>query len=203
MSKRAILFDFGGVFMKTVDYTPRHTWDDRLGLTHGSVEHIVHGSESWRAAQTGQMSISDYWADVAQQLGLDQNDIATLANDYFSGDELDLELVEYTRHLRAKGHAVALLSNDSFALTDKLSKLGIADLFDPLIISAQIGVMKPDSRAFQTALDRLKRPAEAVIFIDDIPANIEGARKLGIHSIHYTTTMALQTALEPLLEMKE
>jgi putative hydrolase of the HAD superfamily len=80
--------------------------------------------------------------------------------------------------------------------------LGIADLFDPLIISAQIGVMKPDSRAYEAALDRLKRPAEAVIFIDDMPANIDGARRLGIPSIHYTTTTGLQTALEPLLEIQ-
>lgn len=59
--KRSIIFDFGGVLMRTIDYTPRHKWDDRLGLPHGSVEKVVHGSESWRQAQVGQMELQGYW----------------------------------------------------------------------------------------------------------------------------------------------
>jgi putative hydrolase of the HAD superfamily len=201
MLKRAVIFDFGGVFMKTLDYRPRHAWDERLGLPLGTVERIVHGSDSWRAAQTGNLSVEAYWADVAQQLGLNADNIASLAQDYFSGDQLDLSLVEYARTLRANGHTIALLSNDSPALSDKLFTLGIADLFNPLIISAHIGVMKPDPRAYHAVLDKLARPADETIFIDDMPANIDAAHNLGIHAIHYTTTSALQKALEPILRI--
>jgi putative hydrolase of the HAD superfamily len=197
--KRAIIFDFGGVFMKTIDYRPRLAWDERLGLAHGSVEKIVHGSASWRAAQIGQMTVEAYWADVGLQLGLDSNALETLKHDYFSGDFLDDTLVDYARSLRERGHAVALLSNDSPTLADKMAILGIADLFDPLIISANIGVMKPDPQAYEAVLEHLKCPPDHAIFIDDMPANIEGARIVGIHTIHYTTTPALQAALEPLL----
>jgi epoxide hydrolase-like predicted phosphatase len=199
MTKRAVIFDFGGVFMKTVDYRPRHTWDDRLGLARGSVESIVHGSESWRAAQLGQISLTDYWADVARQFRLDANELERLKRDYFSGDQLDSELVAYARELRTRGHIVALLSNDSPALADKLTQLGIADLFDPLIISANIGVMKPDARTYQIILDRIGRKADEAIFIDDMPANIQGAQQVGLHAIHYTTTSNLIPLLEPLL----
>ena len=196
MTKPAVLFDFGGVFMKTVNYRPRRLWDERLGLPHGSVEQIVHGSPSWRAVQTGQLDVESYWADVGKQLGLDADDVYQLASDFFSGDQLDLDLVEYSRSLRQRGYSVALLSNDSPTLTDKLRTLRISDLFDPTVISAQIGVMKPDAKAFQAALERLGRPATEVIFVDDLEANVDGARKLGIHAIHYTTTPALQAALE-------
>jgi HAD superfamily hydrolase (TIGR01509 family) len=95
---------------------------------------------------------------------------------------------------------VGLLSNDSSALLDKLRTLEIDDLFDPLVISAVIGVMKPDARAFHVVLDRLKCSAERVIFVDDMPANISGAKAVGIHGIHYTTLPVLQKALEPLLK---
>ncbi len=196
---RAVVFDFGGVFMKTVDYTVRHQWDDRLSLPHGSVERVVHGSESWRLAQTGLISLDAYWADVATQLKLDAEEIRQLAHDFYSGDELDQELVDYARQLRARGHAVALLSNDSPALLDKLQILQISDLFDPLVISALIGVMKPAAAAYQTVLDKLNCPPEQVIFIDDMPANISGAQVVGIHALHYTTFAALKAALEPLL----
>jgi len=199
--KPAVIFDFGGVFMKTLDHEPRLRWDRRLNLPLGSVERTVHGSESWRQAQLGLLSLTNYWADVAQQLGITSDETLQLANDFYSGDQLDTELVALAQQFRADGFAVALLSNDSSALLDKLQGLGIDSLFDPLVISAQIGVMKPDPRAYQTVLDRLGRPAPETIFIDDMPANIAGALALGIHGIHYTTTAALRTALEPLLKI--
>lgn len=198
-NQRAVIFDFGGVFMKTIDYTPRHRWDDRLGLPHGSVEHIVHGSTTWRQVQSGLLSLHDYWSDVAHQLNLTPNETRQLAQDFYSGDQLDVSLVNYARQLRAQGHAVALLSNDSLALLDKLRILHIDDLFDPLVISAAIGVMKPDARAFQHVLDQLHRPAEQTIFVDDMSANVAAATFLGIHAIQYTTLAVLRTALEPLL----
>lgn len=196
---QAIIFDFGGVFMKTVDYEPRHRWDRRLELPTGSVEKIVHGCESWRAAQRGQISMESYWQDVAQQLNLSIDDVKQLAEDFYSGDMLDSSLVLFARELRQRGFQVALLSNDGPSLRPKLDRLGIADLFDPLIISAFIGVMKPDARAYQITLEKLGCAPNETLFIDDMPANLQGAQAIGIHSIHYTTTPSLRNALEKLL----
>lgn len=60
MTKRAVIFDFGGVLMKTVDYSPRHQWDDRLSLPQGSVEKAVHNSDSWTQAQIGKIPLAGY-----------------------------------------------------------------------------------------------------------------------------------------------
>ncbi len=197
--KPALIFDFGGVLMRTIDYTPRHRWDEQLGLPLGSVEHVVHGSESWRLAQIGAISPETYWSDVRQQLNLTSEQIRQLAIDFFSGDRLDHALVAYIQQLRAAEHRIALLSNDSPALLDKLHTLEIANLFDPLVISAFIGVMKPDARAYQAVLDRLGIPASQAIFIDDLPRNVAGAQALGITSLHYTTLDRLRRDLDALL----
>ena len=197
--RRAICFDFGGVLMKTVDYQPRHAWDDRLGLPHGSVERAVHNATSWVQAQCGLISILEYWQDVAAQLRLSPEDRQQLAIDFYSGDQLDLALIDTLRQLRDDGHAVALLSNEGADLATKLQKLGIADLFDPTVISAHIGVMKPAPEAYQAVLDRLQRRADEVIFIDDRPENIAGARALGIHGVHYTAGVDLAAALAKIL----
>lgn len=197
--KRVLIFDFGGVLMKTVDYAPRFKWDDRLQLPRGSVERIVHGSESWRLAQTGLMSISDYWQDVAAQLNLSSEALQQLRDDFFSGDQLDQTLVDYIRQKREDGHSIALLSNDSPELLKKLQTLNIAHLFDPLIISANIGVMKPAPESYQAVLDLLNRRPEETIFIDDNPDNIEGAKMLSIHTIHYTPRLNLPDVLNDLL----
>ena len=203
MLKRVIIFDFGGVLMKTVDRSPRYAWDARLNLPQGSVEHIVHSCESWHKAQTGLLTPAAYWADVAAQLHISPAEVRQLEQDFFSGDVLDAALIDYIRQLRQAGHTVGLLSNDSVALVDKLRRLGIADLFDPLVISAQIGVMKPSPAAYQVLLAKLARPAQAVIFVDDMPANCTGAAALGIHAIRYTPDRDLAAELAPLLTVSE
>lgn len=191
----SLVFDFGGVLMKTATREPRWKWDDRLGLPRGTVEQVVHGSESWRQAQHGSISTADYWADVAGQLAISADDVRQLEIDFFSGDRLDLTLVDFIRARKQAGQRVALLSNDSIALLDKLTALGIANLFDPLVISAHIGVMKPAPASYQHVLDILGGPASDAVFIDDMPANIEGARAVGMTAIHYTPEIDLPAAL--------
>jgi HAD superfamily hydrolase (TIGR01509 family) len=182
----AIIFDFGGVLMKTLDYSYRHAWDDRLQLPRGSVERVVHGSVSWRHAQVN-------------QLKLDDEALTALQTDYFKGDSLDAELIDLIKSLKAKGVRIGLLSNDALSLRAKLALLEIADLFDPLIISADIGVMKPAPEAFQAVLDQVSLPPERVLFIDDLPENISGANAVGIKGILYQPGMNLGEVLETYL----
>lgn len=197
--KPALIFDFGGVLMKTVDYSPRHRWDARLGLTPGSVERVVHGTPAWVQAQTGIISPRAYWQDVGQQLNLTGSEVERLREDFYSGDTLDMALIGYIGELRAAGYTVALLSNDSLELEDKLLRLGIVPLFDPVVISAQIGVMKPEPGAYQHTLAKLNRPPQQTIFIDDRKENVSAALALGIHAIHYVNGMNLPGRLAPLL----
>lgn len=198
-AKQTIIFDYGGVLVRTEDYAPRHAWDDRLNLPRGSVERAVHDSESWLQAMAGRLSLADYWADVARQLGLDAADIPRLAADFYAGDRLDTALVAYIQRLRDRGCTVALLSNASPALRGELASLGIAGLFDPLVVSCEIGILKPEPGAYQAVLERAQRPPADAVFIDDMPANIEGAQAVGIHGILYTPGLDLPSLLEPLL----
>ena len=197
--RRAVIFDLGGVLLKTVDYAPRHAWDARLGLPPGSVERAAHNRAGWGAAQAGRLSIAEYWRDVAEQLGLPPEDTQQLAVDFYSGDRLDLELIDYIRMLRQNGHQVALLSNETVELRAILGQLGILNLFDPVVISAEIGVMKPAAAAYQSVLESLGRPPQETAFVDDRLENVQGARALGIHAIRYIAGMDLPAALASLL----
>src|SRR5574341_1772066 len=108
---RAVIFDWGGVLMRTADYTPRHAWDDRLGLSRGSVEAAVHGIAEWQAVQRGQIDSQDYHQALARKLELDADQVAALLRDFYSGDQLDSALVSLIHGLRAEGVRVGLLSN--------------------------------------------------------------------------------------------
>lgn len=190
-----LVFDFGGVIVQTQTQEPRHVWDRTLGLELGTVESIVHGSESWRLAQLGKITHEQHWANVARQLGLDAAQTTQLESDYFSADMVADDVIAFIAQQRALGRRVALLSNDSAALRDKLDRLDLARLFDPIVISAEIGHMKPDASAYHYMIDMLDVVPVRTVFIDDMPTNVEGARSIGMNAVRYTPGLPLHHAL--------
>ncbi len=201
MAQRAVIFDFGGVLVKTRDYSFRHAWDEKLGLAHGSVERVVHGIDAWIAAQSGRIPVDAYWRAVAAKLYLTHEEARFgLARDFYKGDELDADVLAVVTDLHEASHTVALLSNDSPQLMDRLRAFDIVELFDPLVISGEIGVMKPAPAAYLNVLYRLNRPGTDCIFIDDTRKNMIGAQALGIVGVHYHDGDDLRAALSPHLE---
>lgn len=197
---KAFIFDFGGVIVRTEDYSPRHAWDERLGLPIGSVERAVHHSDLWIQAQLGRIAYTSYWDGVAEILYMRKEDIDALRRDYFSGDRINYRLVKLIRELREQGYPIALLSNESLQLSDRLRELELDDLFDHVLISAQIGVMKPDPTAYRVALQTLGVVPHEAIFVDDTLSNIRGAQQLGIQAIHYRECEDLRPEFVQFLE---
>ncbi len=193
----AVIFDFGGVLMRTDDPAGRRAWEARLGLPAGELERVVHGSDPWIAAQRGQITPDAYWLWVRTHLSISAADLPALQYDYFRDDRLDPDLVALITSLRGDGYKVGLLSNDAPTLEDKLRReLAIYDLFDSVIISASIGVMKPEPAAYYAIAAALNVHTDECVFIDDNAANIEGARRVGMQAIHYRAAMDVRAALD-------
>jgi putative hydrolase of the HAD superfamily len=75
----------------------------------------------------------------------------------------------------------------------------IADAFDDLIISAEVGLAKPDPRIYQLALKGLGVEAGQAIFVDDFLENLEAAFALGMHPVHFRNRTQAQQQVESLL----
>ena len=182
---KGVIFDVGGVLLRTHDQSGRRKWETRLGLEEGGLAYLVFDSELGRQAQLGQAFLDEVWAWVGLHLGLSPADLATLKHDFWSGDRLDQALCDYIRGLRPH-YRTAMLSNnwdrDGRAMAHEL---GIADCFDVFVTSAEIGVMKPDPRIYQVALERLGLSAPEAIFVDDFVQNVEAARRLGMGALHF------------------
>jgi epoxide hydrolase-like predicted phosphatase len=200
---KAFIFDFGGVLARTEDYTPRHAWDERLGLPTGSVERAVHHSDIWIQAQLGRITPRAYWNGVAELLYMRKEDIDELRRDYFSGDRLNYRLVALIRDLREKGYPVALLSNESLQLESRLREYGIHDLFDHILISAQMGMMKPDPTVYRVALHTVQASPHEAVFVDDSLTNVRSAQPLGIHVILFRPELDLRAEITELIEANQ
>ncbi len=64
-------------------------------------------------------------------------------------------------------------------------KFGFLDNFDAAVFSYEIGASKPSETIFQELIKRSGVPAETIVFADDNPANLEGAKKLGMNIFLY------------------
>jgi len=119
---RAIIFDVGGVLVRTVNPLPRRELEQRLGLSPGEADKAVFGSPLWDEAQLGRISSAEFWADVGQRLGLNAEELTEFRQAFWAGDRLDEELVALIRHLHDAGYRTALLSNAPTGLRQRQFK---------------------------------------------------------------------------------
>lgn len=197
MTIRAVLFDYGGVLVRTLDDGPRRAWAWRLGLEVGELARIVFESETARLAAIGKLDEAAHWRWVARRLGLSPQEAAAFTSDFFAGDQADPELAELIHSLRPR-YKTGLLSNCWPSLRSTLQHQQLDGLFDALVLSCEVGAAKPDPRIYQEALRQLGVAPYEAVFIDDLPANIEGARALGLQAIPFRDTPSLKRALKAL-----
>jgi glucose-1-phosphatase len=190
---RALIFDVGGVLVRTVDQRGRREWEIRLGLEPGDAERFVLNSKMGKKAQRGEISDEELWAWVGDYLSLGKN-LPNFRRDFWRGDEVNQPLVSLIRGLSPK-YRMAILSNATDALHTTLTNYGLTQDFDLVVGSAYEGVMKPEPAIFLRTLERLEcQPSESV-FIDDMLENVEAARSLGLNAIHFVPELDVAAAL--------
>lgn len=199
---RAVIWDIGGVLVRTVDVGPRRRLAERLGISHDELVYLVFDSEIGRQAQLGLVSPRRIWEHVCQVLGLPFQEIPVLEREFFGGDRLDTALVDYIRSLRPR-YRTGIISNAWDDVRQVIQeRWRIADAFDSIVISAEVKLSKPDPRIFQVALQELDvQPFESA-FIDDFPQNVEAARSVGMHALQFRSPEQIRLDLEQLLNGK-
>lgn len=169
-----ILLDAMGVIYRNADdvadllipFVRRHN----PGVVPGLVE------TSYRLASLGELRADEFW----QQMGID----AGFEDDYLVGHELMAGLTEFLDWAQVQGFRLACLSNDVSTWSRKLrQRFDLSARFEKWIISADVGVRKPEQAIYQAALRQLDASASDLLFVDDRLANVQAARALGIRSV--------------------
>ena len=109
-------------------------------------------------------------------------------------------MIAFVSSLRPR-YKTALLSNAWPEARASLEKRrGLGAVADVLILSCEEQLMKPDTRIYQLAAERLGVAPEEALFVDDHLPNVEGARDAGMRAVHYTTREATLHELAGLLK---
>lgn len=200
MTIKAIIWDFGGVIMRTEDGSHRDQLAIEYKTSRSQLEYEVFASPAGVQAQLGKVHPDELWEYVGQRFEMTPDKLLRFQDRFWAGDELDEALVETIRHLQAS-YKTALLSNAWLDLRGHLENTWkIIDAFDKLIISAELGMAKPDPRIYQKAVEAVGVEPQEAVFIDDFEHNIEGARNAGIHGIHFRSAEQALKELGELLE---
>lgn len=199
MSIRAVFFDLGGVIVRTEFQAPRQRLAERFGMDYEDIDKIVFGSPTAARASVGEITEEEHWLQVMKILKLPAAEARSVQKEFFAGDVIDRGLLEYLRSLKP-GYKVGAISNAWSGLRQYMEREKFADVFDAIVISAEVGAAKPEPKIFLYALDQLGvSPGEAV-FVDDVSENVEASKKLGLQGIQFRDPESVIEQLNSLLE---
>lgn len=182
---KAVIFDMGGVILRTVDQSKRDAMAEQLGTTRHEIEKALFFSSSSDQAEIGAISDVEHWQTVLKHFHQPPEIYEQMHQDFFSGDAIDLDIIAYIRSLK-KYYKVGLLSNAWTDAREKLTQMhDFLGVFDVSIFSAEVGLRKPDARIYNLILEKLGVKPQESIFVDDFSENVRAAAQLGIWAVHY------------------
>ncbi|MEA3309012.1 MAG: HAD family phosphatase [Chloroflexota bacterium] len=203
MLTRAILFDFGSVLWRDVDRLARARWARQLGINCVALEEHVFESPALSRAMLGELSSTEMWHAIGAALGLDTAQSQQLGEEFFQGGRLNEELLTFARQMQPH-YRLGILSNAwDNARVDFTEGLGLGEIFEVFIISAEEGLAKPDLRIYQIALQRLGLRPPEVVFLDDRMENVTAAQQLGMRAVHYQNNQQAITEVQMYLGLAQ
>ena len=193
-----LLIDFGGVLTTSV-------WDSfadfcrERGLEEGAVKRLFREDPAaladLRALETGKLSENEFEDRFAGRLGL--GEAADLIEDMFRGMRPCEPMVAAVAAARAAGVRTGLVSN-SWS-TSHYDRDLLAELFDDVVISADVGLHKPQPEIYLLAAKRLGEEPRRCVFVDDLRENCAGAEAVGMTAILHRDVSETIARMEGLL----
>jgi epoxide hydrolase-like predicted phosphatase len=197
----ALLLDFGGVMTTSV-------WDSfadfcrAKGLEEGTVKRLFREDPGaladLRQLETGALEEAAFEERFARRLGLD--DATDLIDSMFRGMLPEESMIAAVRAARASGIKTGLVSN-SWSTTHYDRDL-LSELFDTVVISAEVGLHKPQPEIYRLTAERLEEPPTSCVFVDDLRENCEGAEAVGMTAILHRDPGATVARIEELFAIE-
>ena len=186
---QAVIFDYGGV-LRGDGREEFDAVDDAVGLPPGTLWSAFHDIPEYRLSREGTVDGDVFRAAVRRALvpvarDERQADAALAALDHYLGSlpPVEPEMRALIERLRAAGRVkLGLLSNAGRGWTERFRARGVSDLFDDVVVSADVGLAKPDPAVFRLAARRLGVEPLACLMVDDQPQHLESAQRVGLRT---------------------
>jgi epoxide hydrolase-like predicted phosphatase len=196
--KKGLLVDFGGVLTTNV-FDSFKAFCRAEGLPEDAVKNMFRergeGLALLRQLEKGELTADEFSERFAPLLGVSPDN---LVERLFGGIVPDEPMLEAVRRARRAGIKTGLISNswgDGLAYDPAL----MAELFDAVVISGEVGLHKPQPEIFYLGADRIGVAPEECVFVDDLRENCEGAEAVGMTAILHRGSQGTLPQLSELL----
>src|SRR5215468_4056932 len=190
------IFDLGGVL---IDWDPRHLYRKLFACDETAMEHFLATvcTHEWNRSQDAGRT----FAEGARLLKAEHPDKAELIDAYCArfAEMMPGPIagsVEILADLKSLGVPLYCLTNFSAeTYPPTFERFEFLRWFRGVVVSGEVGVIKPDRRVFELLLERFAIDPKRAVYVDDVAANVDAARPFGIHAIQFTTPTALRVEL--------
>jgi putative hydrolase of the HAD superfamily len=196
-----VIFDVGNVFVR---WSPPEIVERCFGLQKGSEENVGRAEslfrcQLWRRLNLGELTQAEAEQAYQTEFGLSQEQ----AGDLFFHVTDHQEPIDGTeaiaRRLKQAGYRVFALTDNVHEIVAHLkSRHQFWPLFEGAVVSAEVGLMKPDPAIFRHAAETFGLIPAETVFFDDIQANVDGARAIGMEARLFTTARRCEEDLRAL-----
>ncbi len=199
---RGLLLDFNGVLTSDL-FEAYGAFCREVGLPEGALLGLLKDDPDGHALlqdlERGSSTQPEFEQAIGQRLGIDGTGLVERVCQHLKPEPL---LLDFAERARGAGVRTGVLTNSlGLAPYNPYAPWRLAERFDVLVISEEVGMRKPDPGIFAVALDRLGVPGEACVFVDDMAHNLPPARALGMTTLHLTDPKQTVAQLERLFAL--
>jgi len=201
---RGLVVDWGGVLTTGVD----QAWSQWADQDDVAREHLgavlreafgeVDGHSPVHALERGEISGAQFEQLLATELARHGSTVAPsgLLSRMLGGLLPSESMLGVVAQVKAAGLATAVLSN---SWANDYPRAGWDELFDAVVISGEVGMRKPEHRIYRHVMQLLDLPAQACVFVDDLPVNVAAAVEVGMVGVLHRSVDQTAAELEVLL----
>lgn len=193
----AVIFDLGNVLLPFNWEIAADRFCARTGRTRRELDDYIVTTPFMNELCVGQMDKVEYYRIMAREFGFDDSydEFALIWSDIFTTDE---EMIALVARLKGRQRRFVLSNTNAIHMDFVMARYPFMHTMDGLILSHEVGLMKPDRRIYEVTLERFGLEAAKSVFIDDILMNVEAAQGAGIHGIHHRSAAGTQDELTKL-----
>jgi FMN phosphatase YigB (HAD superfamily) len=193
----AVIFDLGNVLLFFDWEIAANRLCARTGRSRQELDHFIMTTPFVDQLSRGELSSQRFFEIVRRDTGFDGDfaEFARIWSDIFTPNE---PMIALARRLKGRVTRLILSNTTAIHMDHIFGQFPIARELEGLVLSHEVGLLKPDPRIYELALQRFGLRAERTVFIDDIPTNVDGARAAGLHGIHYQNPDQLRLELTKL-----
>ncbi len=193
----AILFDLGNVVVEVDFRRTFRRWADSSGVPLSLIHERWSEDDAYRAHETGSLGFDGYVEAMTERLGvtMSRGDWENGWNDVFVGPYPGVQ-----KALAALSGRVPLYAftntNPTHEAEWRARYPHALVHFQDIFVSSRMGMRKPDQVAFEWVVEAMDTAPERILFLDDHPANVDGARRAGLTTVQTRGETEVLAALE-------